>query len=59
MSERYIEVEEGDRLIIYAVPKASPEAPPQPPDQTSDDLVLLHEGERRSTRTPGHVHPPE
>jgi hypothetical protein len=40
MAERYIEVEAGDRVIIYAVPKASPEAPPKPPE-AMEDLVLL------------------
>jgi hypothetical protein len=43
MAERYIEIEEGDRVIIYAVPQESPEAPPLPPDQTSDDLDVLLE----------------
>ena len=43
MAERYIEVEAGDRVIIYAVPAEDTSPPPEPPDQTADDLMVLTE----------------
>ena len=43
MSERYIEVEAGDRVIIYAVPAADTSPPPETPDQSRDDLDVLLE----------------